>query len=69
VSGGTVCPVCGAANDCGVAAGKVDCWCFTAVLPPEVLEKIPGDAQGSVCVCPACARQSPRIPAAEESEG
>ena len=33
----TSCPLCGGPHDCGVAAGKSVCWCFSAVVPPEVL--------------------------------
>ncbi|MGY8656845.1 MAG: cysteine-rich CWC family protein [Verrucomicrobiia bacterium] len=42
------CPRCGAAFECGVAAGKSSCWCFEkprmADLPREF----------DSCLCPAC---------------
>ena len=37
----TNCPLCGGPNDCGVAAGKDVCWCFSAGVPSEVVERIP----------------------------
>ncbi len=49
------CPLCGERNDCGMAAGKGGCWCFTATIPHEVLERVPPEARGVACVCPACA--------------
>jgi hypothetical protein len=49
------CPLCGERNDCGLAAGKGVCWCFTAAIPREVLERVPAEARGVACVCTACA--------------
>lgn len=45
-AGRTICPVCGAAFECGVAAGAPACWC--AGLPP-----VPPVA-GEGCLCPRC---------------
>ena len=51
----TVCPLCGETNECGTAAGKSDCWCFSAVIPSDVLERIPADLRGRACICAKCA--------------
>jgi len=49
------CPLCGQPNECGIAAGKSTCWCFTTKVPAEVLKKISPAARGVACVCKACA--------------
>ncbi|MGD1066040.1 MAG: cysteine-rich CWC family protein [Vulcanimicrobiaceae bacterium] len=51
------CPLCDGDNACGAAAGEPTCWCFTERIPPDVLERIPPEARGRVCVCRACATQ------------
>jgi len=50
-----VCPLCGNANECGVAAGAASCWCFTAVIPDSVLARVPPDQRNRTCVCRQCA--------------
>jgi hypothetical protein len=50
------CPVCGGPNDCGMAAGKSECWCFEVKISPEVIKKVPEEAKGKVCVCANCVR-------------
>jgi len=54
----TTCPLCGAPNNCGAAAGKDECWCFSAALSPRILEQIPQNLRGSVCVCQTCAQRA-----------
>jgi hypothetical protein len=49
------CPLCGSLNDCGVAAGKPTCWCFEEAIPDNVLDKVPAEARGRMCVYRACA--------------
>jgi hypothetical protein len=49
------CPLCGGANDCAVAQGRGNCWCFTRAIPEDVLARIPPEAQERACVCSACA--------------
>jgi hypothetical protein len=49
------CPLCGEPNDCGLAAGKTDCWCFAVKISPEALVRLPEEARGKVCVCRKCA--------------
>ena len=57
----TVCPLCGAANQCAMVIAKATgkplerCWCVDAVFAPELLAKVPQAAQGMSCVCPVCA--------------
>ncbi|HET8917995.1 MAG TPA: cysteine-rich CWC family protein [Candidatus Binatia bacterium] len=48
------CPLCGDLNACGIAAGEKNCWCFTELVPPEILKKIPAEARGIACVCRFC---------------
>jgi len=48
------CPLCGGPNDCGGAAGKSECWCEKVTISREVLEKVPEEAKGKVCVCAKC---------------
>lgn len=53
-----VCPLCGASNDCAMAAGDrsvADCWCIRAKLQPEVLARVPAEKQNRACVCQGCA--------------
>jgi hypothetical protein len=49
------CPLCGGNNACGAAAGSTDCWCFAEKIPAEVVERVPAELRGKVCVCAACA--------------
>jgi len=49
------CPLCGYANECGIAAGKGTCWCFTRPIPEQMLEKIPPEARDVACMCRPCA--------------
>lgn len=57
----TRCPLCGQPNRCameleretGVKQGP--CWCVSAVFTPELLARVPADAQVAACVCAACA--------------
>ena len=49
------CPLCGGTNDCAVAQGRGNCWCFSRPIPDEVLERIPTEAREQACVCTSCA--------------
>jgi Cysteine-rich CWC len=51
------CPVCGADNQCAMAAGDADqpCWCYSATISAEALAAIPEADVGRRCLCPACA--------------
>jgi hypothetical protein len=52
----TRCPLCGNPNDCGLAAGKGNCWCFTRSIPAEVLKRVPAEAYNIACVCRFCGK-------------
>jgi hypothetical protein len=49
------CPLCAEPNDCGLAAGKTDCWCFAVKISPDALALLPEKARGKMCVCRKCA--------------
>ncbi|MEO5821796.1 MAG: cysteine-rich CWC family protein [Vicinamibacteraceae bacterium] len=57
-----LCPICGGPNQCGLAAGASTCWCFTTIIPEDVLEGIPAEARNESCICPACAGQTAASP-------
>ena len=50
------CPICGGPNECGMAAGKSECWCAGVEISKQVLEQVPEAASGKVCVCRNCAQ-------------
>ncbi|MEO7270890.1 MAG: cysteine-rich CWC family protein [Vicinamibacterales bacterium] len=57
------CPLCEAPNQCGLAAGQSDCWCFTTAIPADVLARVPDADQSRRCVCESCAtRASAAVP-------
>jgi len=53
-----VCPLCGADNQCAVAAGRPveTCWCVGVELDAAALAAIPAASVGKHCICPACGR-------------
>jgi hypothetical protein len=50
------CPLCGGDNQCAMASGKApeSCWCVSVEIAPTVLQRLPADAIGKVCICGAC---------------
>ncbi len=50
------CPLCGKANECGAERGASTCWCYSARIPEDVLNRIPADQRDRACICEACAR-------------
>lgn len=52
------CPLCGQPNQCAISAGLPpnSCWCMQTPVSPDALERLPADARGKACICPACAR-------------
>ena len=30
------------------------CWCVTATFSPQLLQRLPPQAQGKACICSAC---------------
>lgn len=51
----TTCPLCGADNQCAVAAGgpPETCWCYSVQLEGEAKEKAAAISEAQ-CICPAC---------------
>ena len=54
------CPICGQPNECAIAGGRdpESCWCMSVTVDPEALERIPTEAQGTICICGRCAAGS-----------
>ncbi len=53
----TRCPLCGAPNDCQLAAGatsNAQCWCATKRFPRELLARVPEQARQRACICLRC---------------
>lgn len=63
------CPICGEANECGMAAGESTCWCFEAVIPERMLDRVPEQARDRACVCPRCASAASSEPAENAPSG
>lgn len=55
------CPLCGHANQCAMELARATgeppapCWCTEVKFNPELLDRIPDEAQRRACVCQACA--------------
>lgn len=52
------CPLCGGDNNCAMTQpGQTvaDCWCLTASISPEALERVPEEQINQTCICQACA--------------
>ncbi len=58
----TRCPVCGQSNRCAMEAERETgiqqppCWCTQIDFSADLLARIPADARGKDCICPACAK-------------
>lgn len=56
----TRCPLCGGDNRCAMEVEKLTgepqppCWCVTASFTPELLARLPAEAQGQACICARC---------------
>ncbi|AQA19925.1 hypothetical protein BST95_18410 [Halioglobus japonicus] len=50
------CPLCGEPNQCAMAAGQPaeSCWCMTAQIAPEAIERLAPEDKGTRCICPGC---------------
>ncbi len=48
-------PLCGEPNECGMAAGKSECWCANVTISRDALAAVPEGAKGKVCICVKCA--------------
>lgn len=55
------CPLCGQPNRCAnevaraTGVAQPPCWCTTAIFAPELLARVPAEAQRKACICAACA--------------
>jgi hypothetical protein len=56
-----LCPLCGSANECGMAGATEKCWCFNAIIPEDVLGRVPEQARDLACICERCAKQTRAI--------
>ena len=54
------CPICAEPNNCQLAAGRTQCWCFELPLPVHVVARVPVEALGVACVCEPCATRTER---------
>ncbi|MEY2953486.1 MAG: hypothetical protein RLZZ401_1573 [Pseudomonadota bacterium] len=58
------CPLCGQANACAMEVEKATglaqppCWCMATDFSPELLARVPPEAQRRACICAACAGQA-----------
>ncbi|MBX9832893.1 MAG: cysteine-rich CWC family protein [Burkholderiaceae bacterium] len=53
----SVCPLCGQANQCAIAAGQPaeSCWCMEpGSIAPGALAALTPEQRGKTCICPAC---------------
>lgn len=52
------CPLCGQSNGCAVAQGlpAAQCWCMSAEIDPQALQRLAPAERGQRCICPACGR-------------
>ena len=59
-----LCPLCGQPNRCAMELERETgvkqeaCWCTRATFGPELLARVPPEAQRRAFICPACAQAS-----------
>lgn len=61
----SLCPACGARNDCALAdPSTVDraCWCYSVDIDPQVLQALPEALRNQACLCPRCAQVLDQLP-------
>lgn len=46
------CPICGKPNNCQHGTGS--CWCQEVKVPEYIIEMVPEDKKGKVCICKDC---------------
>ena len=49
----TICPFCGAENNC-MAHSEETCWCTRVKVPQELVELVPENQKGKACICLDC---------------
>ncbi|MCP5327411.1 MAG: cysteine-rich CWC family protein [Sinobacteraceae bacterium] len=67
VSGKGLCPLCGRGNDCGVEAGRGNCWCFSTGVPEDLLETLPEELRMEACICASCIESHRRLPKPQQA--
>jgi hypothetical protein len=56
------CPLCGQPNTCAMETQRASgipqgpCWCRQVDFAADLLARVPVEARGRSCICPACAR-------------
>lgn len=62
------CPLCGQPNGCAnevaraTGVAQPPCWCTTATFTPELLARVPAEAQRKACLCAACVAAAAKSP-------
>ncbi|MDO9158849.1 MAG: cysteine-rich CWC family protein [Burkholderiaceae bacterium] len=72
----TACPLCGQPNLCAMELARLTgvpeagpCWCTRVSFAPDLLARVPAQAQGKACICEACARQAAASPSLADTDG
>ena len=50
----TRCALCGARNECGLATGAQDCWCFSHAVVWQPQHPFPTQTHCAACLCHRC---------------
>jgi hypothetical protein len=50
----TRCPLCGIRNECGLAEGAQDCWCFSQDVSWQPPPRVPMEIRDATCLCRPC---------------
>ena len=54
------CPLCDGDNRCAMEVEKATgtpqppCWCVAETFSPDLLARLPSEAQGQACICAGC---------------
>ncbi|WP_426246630.1 cysteine-rich CWC family protein [Pseudomonas sp. TWR3-1-1] len=55
----SLCPACGASNQCAMVGNDEPsaspCWCFKVTIDPNVIEALAPELRNATCLCPRCA--------------
>jgi len=66
----SLCPACGARNDCALADPRTadrPCWCYGVSIDRAVLEALPAELRNAACLCPRCAQVDEQLKQAPSS--
>jgi hypothetical protein len=56
-----LCPLCGLANGCAMAAASsIECWCIGAEFGADLLARAANSAGAERCICARCASGTAR---------